>query len=139
MTTPRRRNVKTSSGNGKEENSEKEKHVSEEPAMGLEEKLDYIDREIRKLRMFCVNAGYSSAQIELFAKPFLQEKTRSTRKLWITRGLKVLVVLIAAFALFCIDPANRLILAVGRRGQISVSEHMTIIRENHIDSVYSVQ
>ncbi|BFZ11687.1 hypothetical protein BsWGS_14725 [Bradybaena similaris] len=45
--------------------------------MTLQEKLDFIDDEIKKLNLLCIKAGYTASQIESFAQPFFKKETNN--------------------------------------------------------------
>jgi len=57
-------------------------HVSEtEKNMELKDKIALIDKELRQLYQFCVQEGFSHAQIERCAQPFLAvEKSHKRMK-----------------------------------------------------------
>lgn len=95
--------------------------------MTLQEKLDFIDGEIRKIHMFCTKAGYSASQIESFAKPFFERNghTFSTAiwvsgKAWKRRAVALVTVVVATVFLFKFDPAFRLVCAISKQGAAQV-------------------
>ncbi|CAC5404781.1 unnamed protein product [Mytilus coruscus] len=48
--------------------------------MSLQDKLDYVDHEIRLLHQFCKQTGYSAHKINEFAEPFVVECKKGQRK-----------------------------------------------------------
>ncbi|XP_012946333.1 uncharacterized protein LOC106013950, partial [Aplysia californica] len=95
--------------------------------MTLQEKLDLIDEEIRKLHLFCTKSGYSSRQIERFAHPFFARDVHDmapsiwpSGKAWKRRIVSLSTVVIAAALLFRFDPAYQLVCAVSKKGAIEV-------------------
>jgi len=93
----------------------------EEKPTTMEEKLDYIDKEIRLLHKFCVDSGYSPSQIERYANPFLSPIKVQRHKKLRNRlfGLAAIVAVISA--LFYVDPAYRFLCVTGRQVSIKVS------------------
>lgn len=51
-----------------------------ERKMTFQEKIDYIDHEIRMLHRFCKQTGYSAAKINEFAQPFVVEIEKGKRR-----------------------------------------------------------
>ncbi|XP_046558064.1 uncharacterized protein LOC124267194 [Haliotis rubra] len=88
--------------------------------MSFQEKIEYIDQEIRKLHVFCVNSGYSSTQIEGFVDPFTQSMKSVNRERWTRRAIRLAIFVAVAAALFYIDPVYKLICVVGKKSAISV-------------------
>ncbi|KAK3754034.1 hypothetical protein QZH41_020301, partial [Actinostola sp. cb2023] len=78
--------------------------VSEaEKQMDLKEKLAVIDKEIRQLYSFCVQEGFSPAQIEKCAHPLLAVDKVQKRKKWF-KGLALLAVFAAFIACVYLYP-----------------------------------
>ncbi|XP_069114995.1 uncharacterized protein [Argopecten irradians] len=99
-------------------NKDNETDVSND--MSLEDKLAYLDKEIRLLHRFCTESGYSQQHIERCAEPFFRP-IRSTKR----KNLKYYLVLTAAVvalfsALLYVDPAYRMMAATGRHAYIKV-------------------
>ncbi|XP_071080536.1 uncharacterized protein [Haliotis cracherodii] len=88
--------------------------------MSFQEKIEYIDQEIRKLHVFCVNSGYSSSQIERFVDPFTQSIKSVNRERWTRRAIRLAIFVVVAAALFYIDPVYKLMCVVGKKSAISV-------------------
>lgn len=88
--------------------------------MSLDEKMDYLDREIRLLHKFCLDSGYNPKQIEKSAEPFISTCKSTSRRKWMQRlmGLSILVAVFSALMYY--DPAYRLVLATGRKATIKV-------------------
>lgn len=88
--------------------------------MSLDEKMDYLDREIRLLHKFCLDSGYNPKQIEKSAEPFISTCKSTSRKRWMQRlmGLSILVAVFSALMYY--DPAYRLVLATGRKATIKI-------------------
>ncbi|GFO33694.1 Dat protein [Plakobranchus ocellatus] len=95
--------------------------------MTVQEKLDFIDDEIRKICAFCTKSGCSASQIETFAKPFFQRDVHhfstsiwASGKAWKRRGVALTAVLVATVLLFRFDPAYRLACALSKQGAIQI-------------------
>ncbi|GFS26821.1 hypothetical protein ElyMa_007066700 [Elysia marginata] len=99
--------------------------------MTVQEKLDFIDDEIKKIYVFCAKSGYSSSQVENFARPFFQRDVHHlstsiwvSGKAWKRRAVALTTVLIATVLLFRFDPAYRLVCALSKQSAIQVG-HFT--------------
>ncbi|CAL1528422.1 unnamed protein product [Lymnaea stagnalis] len=95
--------------------------------MTLQEKLDFIDGEIRKIHIFCTKSGYSASQIEHLAKPFFDKDTNSisstiwvSGKAWKRRAVALTTMIVATLFLFRYDPAYRLASALSKQGAIQI-------------------
>ncbi|KAK6999461.1 Dat protein, partial [Biomphalaria glabrata] len=93
--------------------------------MTLQEKLDFIDGEIRKIHVFCTKSGYSATQIEQFAKPFFEKENNSicstiwvSGKAWKRRVVALITMVVATVFLFRYDPAYQLASALSKQGAI---------------------
>ncbi|XP_059174683.1 uncharacterized protein LOC131954881 [Physella acuta] len=103
------------------------KHSELGKKMTLQEKLDFIDGEIRKIHMFCTKSGYSASQIEHFAEPFLNRSSSHissviwvSGKAWKRRAVALTTVIVATLFLFRYDPAYKLASAISKQGAIQV-------------------
>lgn len=103
------------------------KHSDLGKKMTLQEKLDFIDGEIRKIHMFCTKSGYSASQIEHFAEPFLNRSSSHissviwvSGKAWKRRAVALTTVIVATLFLFRYDPAYKLASAISKQGAIQV-------------------
>ena len=67
-----------------------------ENKMTFQEKIDYIDHEIRLLHQFCLQTGYSPQKINEFAEPFMNELNKTKRESY--NRLLIIVSLIALFS-----------------------------------------
>ncbi|XP_033733970.1 uncharacterized protein LOC117323071 [Pecten maximus] len=88
--------------------------------MSLDDKLAYLDKEIRLLHRFCTESGYSEQHIERCAEPFFRPIKSAKRK-----KLRCHLILVAAAvavfsALLYIDPAYRLMASTGRHAYIKI-------------------
>ncbi|RUS90255.1 hypothetical protein EGW08_001944 [Elysia chlorotica] len=95
--------------------------------MTVQEKLDFIDDEIKKIYVFCAKSGYSSCQVENFARPFFQRNVHHlgnsiwvSGKAWKRRAVALTTVLVATFLLFRFDPAYRLACALSKQSAIQI-------------------
>ena len=95
--------------------------------MTVQEKLDFIDDEIKKIYVFCAKSGYSSSQVENFARPFFQRNVHHlgpsiwvSGKAWKRRAVALTTVLVATVLLFRFDPAYRLACALSKQSAIQV-------------------
>ncbi|KAK0059910.1 hypothetical protein Bpfe_010769 [Biomphalaria pfeifferi] len=95
--------------------------------MTLQEKLDFIDGEIRKIHVFCTKSGYSATQIEQFAKPFFEKENNSigstiwvSGKAWKRRVVALITMVVATVFLFRYDPAYQLASALSKQGAIQI-------------------
>ncbi|KAH9492908.1 hypothetical protein Btru_032585 [Bulinus truncatus] len=95
--------------------------------MTLQEKLDFIDGEIRKIHVFCTNSGYSATQIEQFAKPFFERESSNisstiwvSGKAWKRRVVALVTMIVATVFLFRYDPAYQLASAISKQGAIQI-------------------
>lgn len=107
--------------------------------MSFQEKIEYIDQEIRKLHVFCVNSGYSSSQIERFVDPFTQSIKSVNRERWTRRAIRLAIFVVVAAALFYIDPVYKLMCVVGKKSAISVSINNNMFRSNHASQELTVR
>ncbi|KAL8613812.1 hypothetical protein ACOMHN_029669 [Nucella lapillus] len=57
--------------------------------MSHDEKMQHIDRELRKLQARSLKSGYSAAQVEQFASTFFQAATKAKREKWLKRMVGV--------------------------------------------------
>ena len=95
--------------------------------MTVQEKLDFIDDELKKIYVFCAKSGYSASQVENFARPFFQRDVHhlgssiwASGKAWKRRAVALTTVLVATVLLFRFDPAYRLACALSKQGAIQV-------------------
>ncbi|XP_041353751.1 uncharacterized protein LOC121371720 [Gigantopelta aegis] len=93
--------------------------TDEQKQFSFEEKLEYIDREIRKLHVFCVNAGYSPGQIDKLAAVFHKNEKVKKEK-WNRRFLWIAVFVAVTATLFYVDPVYRIMSSVTRKTAISI-------------------
>lgn len=96
-------------------------NVSEtEQKMELKDKLSLIDKEIRQLYQFCVQEGFSQAQIEKCAQPLLDVDRAQKRKKWLKRlGSFILVVAFIA-GIFLYRPAYNKVCIYGKLASMKV-------------------
>ncbi|OWF50370.1 uncharacterized protein LOC110450436 [Mizuhopecten yessoensis] len=88
--------------------------------MSLEDKLAYLDKEIRLLHRFCTESGYSQQHIERCAEPFFRP-IRSAKRKKLRCHLILVTAAVAVFsALLYIDPAYRLMASSGRLAYIKI-------------------
>ncbi|KAK7507086.1 hypothetical protein BaRGS_00001937 [Batillaria attramentaria] len=85
-----------------------------------EDKVLFVDRELRKLQTFCVQSGYSAAQVECFAECFNESSSKVLISKWKRRGVGVVLFAVACLLLHQFDPACRLAAATARSGVIKL-------------------
>ncbi|XP_060062680.1 uncharacterized protein LOC132543216 [Ylistrum balloti] len=88
--------------------------------MSLEDKLAYLDKEIRLLHRFCTESGYSQQHIARCAEPFFRP-IRAAKRKKLRCHLILMAAAVAVFsALLYIDPAYRLVVSTGRLAYIKI-------------------
>ena len=90
--------------------------------MSFEEKIEFIEQEIRLLHKFCLDSGYTPKQIRKSAEPFLRpyEKAQEQRHY---KYIAVLALVVAFLgAVLYVDPVYRTLLASARIGTIKVMQ-----------------
>lgn len=134
MTSPRRGNAaglrhRRSGPFYSSQEGEADKISNSDTKMTLQEKLDYIDDEIRKIHIFCTKSGYTASQLEHFAKPFFQKEGQHfTASIWVSgkawkrRTVALAAMLVAMVLLFRFDPAYQVACALSKQGAIQVSD-----------------
>lgn len=97
-------------------------NVSEaEQNMELKDKLSLIDKEIRQLYQFCVQEGFSPAQIEKCAQPLLAVEKSHKRKKWLKK-IAYLALFVAFFAsVFMYGPAYNKVCIYAKLASMKVS------------------
>ena len=101
--------------------------MDEEKQMTFEDKLEYIDREIRKLHIFCVNAGYTPGQIDELAAVFHKKEKVTKRENWNRRLLWIAVFVAVTATLFYVDPFYRVMSSISRISAISVGVWLLLL------------
>lgn len=86
----------------------------------MEDKMLFIDREIRKLHAFCMQSGYSDVQVESFGDCFKESSSLAQLQSWKRKGLCFILLTLALFLLHRVDPACRLASATARSGVIKL-------------------
>ncbi|XP_070571731.1 uncharacterized protein [Ptychodera flava] len=97
--------------------------TSEQKKLPSKDKLKIIDEELRQLRSFCLQAGYSDAEIESCASPVLNFLKESNRKKWKSRALKLLLVFSLLGFLYYCDPVFNFVWAYARYAQLQTLKY----------------
>ncbi|XP_077996127.1 uncharacterized protein LOC144449465 [Glandiceps talaboti] len=128
----KRKNVSEGASPDKSDLPEIKRATDEEKKLPLEDKLKIIDDEIRLLRAFCVQSGFSQAEIESSARPVLGFLKDANRQKWKHRAIKVVLLFSLVAFLYYYDPAYDLVRVYSRYTQLKTLKYWdwTDIYEN---------